>query len=423
MEVSELADLGPNARSALFDRCESDAGIEEAVLEVVERVREEGDAAVRAYTEEFDEVSVGNLDVTEDLERAVDAIEPDLRSAIETATSNVEAFHERQRREDWRVSTDGRELGRRFRAIDRVGAYVPGGTAAYPSSAIMTVVPAKVAGVENVVVTTPPGEPINDVTLAALHIAGADEVYQVGGAQAIAALAHGTESIPSVRKIVGPGNQWVTAAKRIVSGTVGIDFPAGPSEIVVLADETANPRYIAADLIAQAEHGPDSPCVLVTPDQDIAMGTASEIEELVPKQSRTETIRQSLELPASGIFVTRSISEAISFTEQFAPEHLSIQAAADEAILDRITSAGSVFLGPYTPVAAGDYASGTNHVLPTGGLARLTGGLSVDSFLRSTTVQRFTREGLSDLAPTITRLATAEGLEAHAESVRVRDSP
>lgn len=420
MDIVPMAEISPDRRSALFER---DAGIDTIqpdVEEIIERVREEGDAALRAYAKEFDNVSIGNVEVSTQPTRAIDRIDPSLREAIEIAAENVRKFHERQLRDDWRIQHKGREVGRRFRPIDRVGAYVPGGTAAYPSSALMTVVPAKVAGVSEVAVTTPPGEPINDVTLAALEIAGADEIYQVGGAQGIAALAYGTESIPRVQKIVGPGNRWVTGAKAAVRGDVEIDLLAGPSEILIIADKTADIAYLAADLIAQAEHGPRSVCVLVTDDRSTAEGVQATINERLGGTDRAETARRALTNQTSGIFLARSMSEAIGFAETFAPEHLAIQASDAEGILDRIDSAGSVFIGSNTPVAAGDYASGTNHVLPTGGTAKVTGGLSVDSFLRATTVQHLSKSGLADLAPTITTLAEAEGLSAHAESVRVR---
>ena len=420
MNVESIGELGPERRRALFERDAGIASIRGEVQAIVDRVREEGDVAVREYSREFDDVDVGNLEITDQLERAYDQIDEETRTAIETAAANVREFHERQLPADWREAFDGRELGRRFRPLERIGAYVPGGTAAYPSSAIMGIVPARVAGVEQVVAVTPPAPRINPVTLAALHVAGADEVYSVGGAQAIAALAYGTESVPRVQKIVGPGNPGVTAAKAAVRGDVEIDFLAGPSEILAVADATADPAFVAADLVAQAEHGPSSPCVAVTDDPDLAEAIVDELDRQTRGREREELVREALASDASGVFLARSMSEAIGFAEEYAPEHLSIQAADDEAILDRIDSAGSVFLGPYTPVAAGDYASGTNHVLPTNGLAKLTGGLSVDAFLRSTTVQRLSRDSLVELGETITTLAEAEGLEAHAESVRVR---
>ncbi|MCH7661323.1 MAG: histidinol dehydrogenase [Euryarchaeota archaeon] len=421
MNVEPLADLGPERRRALFER---DAGLREIrtdVHEITERVREEGDAAVREFCREFDSIDVGNFDITDAAERAYGEINAETRESIETAASNVRAFHERQRPEDWREEFgEGRELGRRFRPIDRVGVYVPGGAAAYPSSALMGIIPATVAGVETICVATPPAETINPVTLAAIHVAGADEVYSVGGAQAIAALAYGTESVTRVQKIVGPGNRWVTAAKAEVRSECEIDFLAGPSEILVIADETASPEFVASDLVAQAEHDENASVVAVATDRKTADAIASEVEKLTAEREREGTIREVLENDASGVFLARSMSEAISFGETYAAEHLSIQADEDEAILERISSAGSVFLGAYTPVAAGDYASGTNHVLPTNGLARVTGGLSVEQFVRASTVQRLSPEGLDSLSSTIDTLARAEGLEAHAESVAVR---
>jgi histidinol dehydrogenase len=433
MNVRQLAELDPDERVALFER---DAGVDavrEDVREVVDRVRGEGDVAVREFTREFDGVEVGSLDITDDVERAAETVDDDVRAAIDEAVANVREFHERQRPEDWRDEFGGRkgddgaagasgtrELGRRFRPVDRVGVYVPGGAAAYPSSAIMGVVPATVAGVEHVAVATPPADEIDPVTLAAIDAAGADRVYSVGGAQAVAALAYGTESIDSVRKIVGPGNKWVTAAKAEVRGTVDIDFLAGPSEVLVLADDSADPELIASDLLAQAEHDPEASVVAVTDDEATAESIAEAVEAGVADRERAETILAALGNDASAVLCARSMSEAVLFAEEYAAEHLSIQARDDEELLDRITNAGSVFLGPYTPVAAGDYASGTNHVLPTGGGARLHGGLSVDTFLRSTTVQRLDRDALSGLRGTITTLAETEGLEAHAESVRRR---
>ncbi|APW98955.1 histidinol dehydrogenase [Halobiforma lacisalsi AJ5] len=421
IDVTEIQDLGPGDRAAFFDR---DAGIEDVrgdVREIVDRVREEGDVAVREYTSEFDGVEVGNLEITDECERAYEDLEDDLREAIEDAAANVREFHEAQLPADWREEFgDGRELGRRFRPIERVGVYVPGGSAAYPSSAIMGVVPAVVAGVEHVAVVTPPAEEVNPATLAAIHAAGADSVYSVGGVQAIAGLAYGTETITRVQKIVGPGNKWVTAAKAEVRGDVEIDFLAGPSEVVVVADGTADPEFVAAELVAQAEHDPNASVVAVTDDEETANAVAAAVDDQANAREREDVIRSALDNDASGVLLARSMSEAILFTEEYAPEHLAVVADDEESILERIDSAGSVFLGPNTPVAAGDYASGTNHVLPTNGEARVTGGLSVETFLRSTTVQRLSREGLESIGETVTTLAEAEGLEAHAESVRKR---
>jgi histidinol dehydrogenase len=420
MEVQTIADLDPGRRRALFDRESGVDAVRGDVRDIVARVREEGDAALREFSEEFDGVTVGNLDVTDRAARAVGAVDDDLLAAIETAAGNIRAFHERQLPEDWRADFGGRELGRRFRPVGSAGVYAPGGTAAYPSSALMGVIPAKVAGVEHVAVATPPAEELNPATLAAIEVAGADAVYQVGGAQAVAALACGTETVPATDVVVGPGNRWVTAAKAEVRGDVGIDFLAGPSELLVLADGTADPELVAADLLAQAEHDTDASVVAVTADGDLARAVVEEVEHQIDGHERRDVIEGALGSDASGVFLARSMSEAALFAEEYAAEHLAILAEDDEALLDRIDSAGSAFLGPYSPVAAGDYASGPNHILPTGGRARLVGGLSVDTFLRSTTVQRVSGDGLRELRGTITALARAEGLEAHAESVERR---
>jgi len=420
MNVRAVADLSPDERAAFFER---DAGIEgarEAARDIVDRVEAEGDVALRSYASEFDGVEVGNIDVTDEAERAYEAIDADLREAIETAAGNIRAFHERQVPDDWRADFDGRELGRRYRPLSRVGVYAPGGTAAYPSSVLMGVVPAAVAGVDHVAVATPPAEELPAATLAAAHVAGADAVYQVGGAQAVAALAHGTETVAPVEKIVGPGNKWVTAAKAEVRGDVEIDFLAGPSEVLVVCDGTADPDLVAADLLAQAEHDPNASAVCVTDDPATAEAVADACDRQMAGRDRREVIEAALDNDASGVLCARSMSEAVLFAEEYAAEHLSIVADDDEAILDRIDSAGSVFLGETAPVAAGDYASGPNHVLPTGGLAAVAGGLSVDHFLRSTTVQKLDGEALADLRETVTTLARAEGLEAHAESVEKR---
>jgi len=420
MDYRVVAELSPDERVAFFER---DAGIDAArgdAADIISRVREEGDVALRQLAAEFDDVEVGNLDVTDLAERAHEEVDDEVLDAISTAADNIREFHDQQVPDDWRQSFDGRELGRRYRPIERVGVYAPGGTAAYPSSVLMGVIPAKIAGVDHVAVATPPAEPINPVTLAAAHEAGADAIYAVGGAQAVGALAYGTETVNAVDKIVGPGNKWVTAAKAEVRGHVEIDFLAGPSEMLVVCDESADPELVASDLIAQAEHDPNSSVVAVTDDEATAEAIGEAVDAQIEGRERSDIIEQALATDASGVLLARSMSEAVLFAEEYAAEHLSIQADDDEALLDRIDSAGSVFLGPYTPVAAGDYASGTNHVLPTNGGAKRFGGLSVDAFLRSTTVQRLDEESLDGLAETITTLAEAEGLEGHAESVRRR---
>jgi histidinol dehydrogenase len=420
MDVREIEALSPDERAAIFGRESGIDSVREDVGEIVDRVRTEGDVALREYAEKFDDVSVGNIDVTDRAERAVDQVDDDLRAAIEDAAENIRAFHERTRPEDWREEFDGRELGRRFRPLDHAGVYAPGGTAAYPSSVLMGVIPATVAGVEHIAVATPPADDLPTATLAAAEIAGADAVYQVGGAQAIGALAYGTETVVPSDVIVGPGNKWVTAAKADVRGDVEIDFLAGPSEVLVVADSTADPDLVAADLVAQAEHDTDAAVAAVTDDETLAAAIAERTDAQASEREREEIIRGAFGSEASGVFLARSMSEATLFAEEYAAEHLSIVAEDDEALLDRIDNAGSVFLGSYSPVAAGDYASGTNHVLPTGGAAKRVGGLSVETFLRSTTIQRLDRDALADIEETVTTLARTEGLEAHAESVDKR---
>ena len=417
MDVRSIGDLAPGERRAVFQRASGVDAVTDDVREIVDRVREAGDVALREYSEEFDDVSVGNIDVTDVAERATEQVDDDVLAAIEDAAENIHAFHERQRPEDWRERFDGRELGRRFRPLESAGVYAPGGTANYPSSALMGVIPADVAGVEHIAVATPPAETLPPATLAAIDVAGADAVYQVGGAQAIAALAYGTETVSSCDAVVGPGNRWVTAAKADVRGDVEIDFLAGPSELLVVADGTADPELVATELVAQAEHDTDAAVAAVTADETLAASIADAVEEQAAEQSREGVIRGALDSEASGVFLARSMSEATLFAEAYAAEHLSILAESDEALLDRIESAGSVFLGPYSPVAAGDYASRPNHVLPTGGNARRVGGLSVDTFMRSSTVQRLSRDALADLSDTVTTLARTEGLDAHADSV------
>jgi histidinol dehydrogenase len=420
MNVRAVAELSPDERAALFDRDAGVADARETARDIVDRVRDEGDVALREFAEEFDGVTVGNIDISDEPARAADRLDDELLAHIERAAENVRTFHEAQLPEGWTREFDGRELGRRYRPLERVGAYVPGGTAAYPSSALMTVVPAKVAGVDHVAVATPPAADLNDATLAAIHVAGADAVYQVGGAQAVAALAYGTETVDRVQKVVGPGNRFVTAAKAAVREDCEIDFLAGPSEVLVLADDTADPELVAADLLAQAEHDPNASVVAVTPDETVAEAVADACERQTAERERVDVIEAALANDASGVFTTRSMPEAVLFAAEYAAEHLSIQAENDEELLDRVGAGGSVFLGPYSPVAAGDYAAGPNHVLPTGGLAKTTGGLSVDHFLVSQTVQRLDRDALDGVADTVTALAEAEGLEAHAESVRKR---
>jgi histidinol dehydrogenase len=420
MERRLLSSLDGGQRDAVLDR---DVGIDEVrddVTDIVEAVRERGDGALVEFGRRFDGVEIERIDITDETRSAVEDLDPDVRGAIESAIENVRAFHERQVRTDWTDDFDGRTLGRQFRPIERVGAYVPGGSAAYPSTAIMSVVPARVAGVEEVAVVTPPAEEMNTATLGAIHLAGADEVYAAGGAQGIAALAYGTETVPAVEKVVGPGNRWVAAAKAQVRGDVAIDAIAGPTEVLVVADGTADPRLVAAELVGQAEHDPHSSAVAVTPDDDLAAAVVEEVEAQVPERERSDVIREALDNETSGVFVAESMDDAVAFAEEYAVEHLVVMAVEESEIVDRIDSAGSVFVGEYSPVAGGDYAAGPNHVLPTGGAAKITGGLSVDSFVRSRTIQHLDESALESLSETVVTLAELEGLEAHAESVRKR---
>lgn len=393
--------------------------VREAVGETIRMVRENGDAALRELTRRFDGVDLGPIEVGRDeIDDAYDRVDQELVDALEAAAFNIQRFHEMQLDDDmWmREVEPGVLLGMRSTPLERIGAYVPGGRAAYPSSALMTVVPARVAGVDEVVCCTPP--PANPVTLVALDIAGADEIYRVGGAQAIAAMALGTESIGPVQKIVGPGNIYVTAAKTMLRDTVEIDFPAGPSEIGIIADRSADPRYIAADVLAQAEHDPSSACVLVTDDRGLPAKVWKEVERQKRGMSRLKVIDQAL--GNSGYMIADSMDLAVEMMNDMAPEHLSIQTSDPMDVLMKVRNAGSVFVGPYSPVAAGDYASGTNHVLPTAGAAAMVSGLNVSHFRKTSAVQMMTKEGLEGLGDIIETISRSEGFTAHCNSVRVR---
>ena len=390
-----------------------------SVSEIIGRVRAEGDDALIDLTKKFDGIDLAEIAVSdEEREAAYDQVDAELVESLVQAEVRISRFHELQRGRDlWLQEMEpGITLGVKTTPLSRVGAYVPGGRAAYPSTALMCTIPAVVAGVGEICCCTPP--PINPITLVALDIAGVDEIYRVGGAQAIAAMAIGTETIPRVEKIVGPGNVFVTAAKMLLRDEVEIDFPAGPSEIAVLADSTANPRFIAADILAQAEHDPSAACVLVTTDAALADAVGGEVMQMVEGADRREIIEKALD--HSGYIVAGDLDEAVETVNGIAPEHLSVQVADPLGILTRFRSAGSIFVGPYAAVACGDYASGTNHVLPTAGYARLYSGLDVNHFCRRSTVQVITREGLEAIGDVVETIADAEGLHAHAESVRVR---
>jgi len=404
----------------------SDADIENVlgtVSEILSNVRNNSDNALREYSQKFDGVLIDNFKVSKDeIKKAYESIDDELVLALKKAAGNIEKFHKRQLPEEWEMEVDsGITAGQIIRPINSVGCYIPGGRAAYPSSILMTVIPAKIAGVEKIVCVSPPQKDgkILDAILVAADIAGADEIYKVGGAQAIAGLAYGTQSIPRVEKIVGPGNIFVTAAKKLVYGQVDIEFPAGPSEVLILADESANPEFLATDILAQAEHDPNASCFLVTTSDKIANMTNDYVVKLSEESPRHEIIEESLSKNGK-IIITSTLDEAIYVTNEYAPEHLIISTESDDEVLEKINNAGSIFLGSFSPVAAGDYGSGTNHVLPTGGGARMYSGLSTESFIKKPTVQRITKKGLRNLAETSVPIAEYEGFFAHSNSFKVR---
>jgi len=387
------------------------------VTSILNEVKEKGDAALRKYTMQFDKANIGEIEVShKEIHEAVFSLDKKLLTHLKKASLNIRAFHEAQLQKDWmKEFSPGIKLGQRTTPLGTAGAYVPGGRATYPSTALMTVIPAKVAGVKKVIICTPPKPDgtVDPLTLAAAHIAGADRVFRVGGVQAIAAMAYGTETIPKVDKIVGPGNLYVTAAKMYCG--VAIDFPAGPSEVLIIADASARADFIASDMIAQAEHDPNAVSILVTPSDELAEKVMQEIKVQSKAANRNEIIRKSLENAA---ILIGSLDECIEFSNKYAPEHLEIMTAED--ILEKIMHAGSIFIGSYAPVSAGDYASGTNHVLPTAGYARALSGLNTDHFVKKSSVQVIEKNGLDSIGETIIGLAEAEGLWAHANAVKIR---
>ncbi len=394
----------------------------ETVKPISKEVRTKGDKALFKYSKKFDnyELTKENIQVSQsEIKKAVKKV-GGLSKALRKASANIKAFHKMQylevdREWDYYVS-EGVKLGERTTPIESVGCYVPGGLACYPSTVLMTCIPAKIAGVKRIVVVSPP--PISDAVLAACSIAGVNEVYQVGGAQAIAALAYGTESIKPVDKIVGPGNKYVTAAKMLVYGTCDIDMPAGPSEILILADKTANPSYIVSDILAQAEHDPNAQSVLVTDSNKIAAEVKSMLGERLDKSPRKTILAESVKKTA--IIRVKNMRDGIDYANKYAPEHLEIIVKKPIEAADRIKNAGAVFVGPYSPVAAGDYASGGNHVLPTSGAARFSSPLTVRDYLKTTCIQEISQKGLQDLSETIQKIAESEGLVEHKKSIDER---
>ncbi len=393
--------------------------VKETVQGIIDQVRDQGDAAVLELTEKFDKVHLEELAVDEDAkEAAYEKVDPKVTESLVEAEARISRFHELQLpRGLWLNELEpGITLGVKTTPLSRIGAYIPGGRAAYPSTALMCTVPARIAGVEEICCCSPP--PIQPLTLVALDIAGVSEVYQCGGAQAIAAMAIGTESIDPVEKIVGPGNVYVTAAKMMLREYAEIDFPAGPSEIAVIADESAIPSFVAADIIAQAEHDPNAACLLIATSEKVAAAVGAEVKKQAEIAPRKEIVLKAL--TNSGYIVAGDLREAVAISNTVAPEHLSIQVADTLPVLSGVRNAGAIFVGPYTPVACGDYASGTNHVLPTAGYARQYSGLDVHHFCKTSSVQILSREGLESIGDTIETIATAEGLSAHTESVKIR---
>lgn len=406
--ASNRIDLLLKRRSARLNQAEA------VVRPILEAVRKQGDKGLLKYTRKFDGFDRKSVRVpARELAAACGKLTPAFRDAVETAASNIRTFAEMQMPvEQSSEFSSGRWLGQILRPLETVAAYIPAGRYPLPSTLMMTVIPAQVAGVPRVCVACP--KPVPEV-LGTARLLGVDSVFQIGGAQAIAAFAFGTRTVPKADRIVGPGNIYVAAAKKLLAGEVGIDFIAGPTEILIISIE-GNPEFLAADMLAQAEHDADASAILLTTSKNLALAVAKEIEQQLKTLSTAAVARQALRRN-SAIVICRSVDEAIEITNRFAPEHLSVP---DAALLEKVTNAGSVFVGPFSPEAAGDYASGPNHVLPTSGAARLRGGLSVMDYLKVISVQHLTSDALTRLAPAITTLARAEGLEAHARSVEVR---
>ncbi len=398
---------------------------EQGVSEILSAVKAEGDQALFAYTKKFDraDIDASNIRVTEEeIGEAYGLVGEDFLRIVRKALSNIRAYHEKQRQYGWFDSRpDGTILGQKVTPLKRAGVYVPGGKAAYPSSVLMNIVPARVAGVEEIVMTTPPGKDgkISPATLAAAHEAGVDVIYKVGGAQAIAALAYGTQSIPKVDKIVGPGNIYVALAKKAVYGHVSIDAVAGPSEILILADETANPRYVAADLLSQAEHDELASAILVTTSEELAKKVSEEADRFVEELSRAEIIRKSLD-NYGHILIARDMDEAVSAANEIASEHLEIQTRNPYEVMTKIRNAGAIFIGEYSSEPLGDYFAGPNHVLPTNGTAKFFSALSVDDFIKKSSIIAYSRDALLEVHEDIEAFARAEHLTAHANSIKVR---
>ena len=401
----------------------SDKNVIPTVSEIIENVRINGDKAVKDYTIKFDGKAPEKKEILkEDIDNIIAKCDSEYIETVKKAAANISDFHRRQLQQSWLTTkSNGVIMGQRIRGLKRVGLYVPGGTAAYPSSVLMNAIPAKIAGVEELIMCTPPqkdGTP-NPNIIAAAKIAGVDRIFLMGGAQAVAALAYGTETVPKVDKIVGPGNIFVATAKKLLYGTVDIDMIAGPSEILIVADKSANPRFLAADLMSQAEHDRLASAILLTDSQDIADKTKQELDKQIKELSRNEIIKSSLE-NFGAIIVCSDMNQAIEFANELAPEHLEVCCENPMEYIGKLDNAGSVFLGNYSPEPLGDYFAGPNHVLPTSGTARFFSPLSVDSFIKKSSFIYYTENALKNDADDIVRFANTEGLTAHANSIKVR---
>ena len=427
MRIQRLTkDAKENLLEDLLKRSPNNYGqYEQGVQEILAHVKEEKDQAVFAYTKKFDhaDITAANIKVTEEeIEEAYKEVDPKLVEIIRKALLTIHTYHEKQRQYSWFDSKpDGTILGQKVTPLHRVGVYVPGGKAVYPSSVLMNIVPAKVAGVDEIVMVTPPGKDgkVTPNTLVAAHEAGADVIYKVGGAQAIAALAYGTESIPKVDKIVGPGNIYVALAKKAVYGYVSIDAIAGPSEILVIADETANPRFVAADLLSQAEHDELASAILVTTSEELARKVSDEVDGFLKELSRSEIIRKSLD-NYGYILVADTMDDVIDIANEIASEHLEIQTKNPYDVMTKVRNAGAIFIGEYASEPLGDYFAGPNHVLPTNGTAKFFSPLSVDDFIKKSSIIGYSEEALRDIHKDIEAFAEAEQLTAHANSIKVR---
>ena len=407
----------------IFARSMPTMNVADKVAEILKNVRERGDAALREYTERYDHATPENLIVTkEEMEEAIEATDPSFLAVLEKAAANIRKFHSRQVRNSFIINDEpGIVMGQKVIPVDRAGLYVPGGTATYPSTVLMDVIPAKIAGVEEVILTTPPGRDgkINPAILAAANVAGADRIVKIGGAQAIAALAFGTESVPRVDKIVGPGNAYVAEAKRQVYGMVSIDMIAGPSEILVAADGKSNPAWLAADLLSQAEHDKVASAVLVTDSMELAEKVRDELERQIPQLERSEIARESIDRNGK-IIVAEDLRTVIEIANEIAPGHLELCVDNPFDLLDSVRHAGSIFLGRNCPEALGDYLAGPNHTLPTQGTARFSSPLSVDDFVKKTQYTYYTKEALTRVAEDVAVFARKEGLTGHARSATIR---